>query len=170
MNVMHEGPEYGELFADGDGVGVRYRRRFARRPDEVWRALVEPASLADWLADAEIEPRRGGVARFRFEEGEVAAEVLTWDRTDLLELTWPIAGRGTVVRFNLHPHEAHTDLLLEHRRLPRSGAAREAAGWHARLDRLGAHFERGAVDALARRAELEDAYVRRLAELSPTDH
>lgn len=167
---MSEGPEFGEVFADQDGVGARWRRRYARRPDEVWRALVDPASMADWLGDARIEPRRGGVARLTFDDGRVEAEVLTWDRTDLLELTWPVGGRPTVVRFDLQPHEGHTDLVLEHRRLPWDRAVRQAAGWHAYLDRLAAHFDRGLVDAAERRAELEPAYRRRLDQVVAGDH
>ena len=38
--------------------------------EEVWAALVDPASLSEWLgAEAELDPRPGGAARFRFPDG-----------------------------------------------------------------------------------------------------
>jgi uncharacterized protein YndB with AHSA1/START domain len=49
---------------------VRRELTIAATPDEVWRALVDPASLSAWFgAIAELEPRRGGPVRFRFPEG-----------------------------------------------------------------------------------------------------
>ena len=60
-------------------------------PDEVWRALTDPAELEQWFAnDVELDPREGGEGTFRWDDGDerhaVVEEVdperrfaFTWD-------------------------------------------------------------------------------------------
>jgi len=49
---------------------VRRELTIEATPDEVWGALVEPASLSAWFgAAAELDARRGRPVRFRFPDG-----------------------------------------------------------------------------------------------------
>jgi uncharacterized protein YndB with AHSA1/START domain len=60
-------------------------------PDEVWRALTDPAELEQWFAnDVDLDPVEGGEGTFRWDDGEerhaVVEEVeperrfaFTWD-------------------------------------------------------------------------------------------
>jgi uncharacterized protein YndB with AHSA1/START domain len=79
---------------------ARFTRRYAQAPDEVWRALTEPESLARWLRpgfdvpQTEVEPGR------------------------VLELDWrPPGEEPSVVRIELSPDGAGTVLVLEHARI-----------------------------------------------------
>ena len=46
--------------------------------DEVWAALTDPAELEDWFAnDVVLELRRGGRARFTWDNGESRRAVVT---------------------------------------------------------------------------------------------
>ncbi len=51
---------------------VRREVVFAETPEEVWRALTEPARLEEWFAnDVELTPERGGCGVFRWDDGSV---------------------------------------------------------------------------------------------------
>jgi len=77
--------------------------------DEVWAALTEAERLEEWFAnDVELDPRPGGEAVFRWENGEerrgVVEELeeerrlaLRWDDDGLLEVELDDAGGGTVL-------------------------------------------------------------------------
>jgi len=78
---------------------VRFTRRYAATPAEVWAALTEPESVARWL-------------------GPVPTEVRASEPERLLELDWlPPGDDPSVVRFELVPTEGGTQLVLDHRRI-----------------------------------------------------
>jgi uncharacterized protein YndB with AHSA1/START domain len=80
-------------------------------PEEVWSAITEPERLEQWFAnDVELDPRPGGRAVFRWDNGEertaVVAEVeerrrlgLRWDDggTVVLELEETLDGTRLLV-------------------------------------------------------------------------
>jgi uncharacterized protein YndB with AHSA1/START domain len=79
---------------------VRFRRRYAEPPSEVWQALTEPESLARWLRpgfdakQTEVEPGR------------------------VLELDWqPPGEEPSLVRIELDGDGTGTILVLEHARI-----------------------------------------------------
>lgn len=77
--------------------------------DEVWAALTEAERLEEWFAnDVELDPRPGGEAVFRWENGEerrgIVEELeeerrlaLRWDDDGLLEIELDDAEDGTVL-------------------------------------------------------------------------
>ena len=122
-----------------DGVAsVRFTRRVDAPRERVWRAIVDPADLAAWLAPTTIEPRVGGSVTVGFEDGPVTGVVTAWDPPSLLEYTWIMSGEAadSLVRFELADEAGVTVVELVHTRLPESMARGYAAGWHAYLDRL----------------------------------
>jgi uncharacterized protein YndB with AHSA1/START domain len=66
-------------------------------PDEVWSAITEPEQLERWFAnDVELDPRPGGRAVFRWDNGEERTAVVDEiDAQRRLGLRWDDG--GTVV-------------------------------------------------------------------------
>jgi uncharacterized protein YndB with AHSA1/START domain len=57
-------------------------------PEDVWGFMVDPAALSAWFgADAWLEPRPGGVVRFRFVDGTERRGSVE-EVTTFRELTW----------------------------------------------------------------------------------
>lgn len=125
----------GTLRADGDRCGVRFERLYDFTPTELWSALTDPAQLERWLAKAHRFDRHE--VELRFEDGTTRGRVLEWDEPRVLEYEWRFDGEEeSVVRFELHPQELGTLLVLDHRQLGRPSGAGYSAGWHAHLDAL----------------------------------
>jgi uncharacterized protein YndB with AHSA1/START domain len=128
-------------------VGGRWRVRFTRRlghpREKVWRALTEPEHLAAWFPTTiEGDRAEGAKLRFSFPNGEAAAfdgEMLAYRPPELLEFAW---GPDTI-RLELRPDGDGTELVLLDTLEERGKAARDAAGWHVCLDKLGAHLDGG---------------------------
>lgn len=66
--------QLGEIGLEGDRASVRFERRYAATPADVWSAVTEPDRLARWLGPVEGDLRRGGVVRILFEPetGDIA--------------------------------------------------------------------------------------------------
>jgi uncharacterized protein YndB with AHSA1/START domain len=121
---------------EGDRVGVRFERRLAHPPERVWRAITEPADLAQWFpADIEGDLMTAGAElRFPFREGEAetqSGEVIESDPPRILAYTWG----DQSLRFELEPDGDGTRLVFTHA-LPREETAQVAAGWELRLGAL----------------------------------
>jgi uncharacterized protein YndB with AHSA1/START domain len=148
--------DVGALRNDDERCAVRFERLYDFTPDELWSALTDPHRLGRWLAMADVQPGAGGHVKLGFDDGVTEGRILTWDELRVLEYEWRFTGEdGSVVRFELHPQEYGTLLVLDHRRLGRTAGTGYAAGWHAHLD------------ALAGAIELE-AWQRRFEDLLPT--
>ena len=50
----------GTIERHGDSADLRYERRYPRPIETVWAALTDPTRLADWFAEARVEPHVGG--------------------------------------------------------------------------------------------------------------
>jgi uncharacterized protein YndB with AHSA1/START domain len=130
----------GDVTIAGDALQVVFRRRFTKPVEKVWAAITTPERLADWLADAEVEPRAGGRIRLNWNGGahEMEGRVLVCEPPRSFAWTWNIDERETVVRFDLEPDGGGCWLTLTHSNLsPRAGrGAGVRAGWHAHLEGL----------------------------------
>jgi len=100
---------------------ARFTRRYAEPPDEVWRALIEPASLERWLRPGFPVERR------EVEPGRV------------LELDWrPPGEEPSVVRIELSPAGGGTKLVLDHARIEAARGMQAMRFWHGALERFSA--------------------------------
>lgn len=92
-------------------------------PAKVWRALTEPALLAEWLMANDMRPNVGERFTFRDEptpwwDGMVHCEVLELEEHKRLRYSWQ-SGTGdsrldTVVTWTLTPTPSGTRLALQH--------------------------------------------------------
>ena len=125
-----------------DGPRLRFVRELAHPPEKVWRALTEPAELAEWFPDTieVIEWSVGAPLRFGAKPevgGGFEGEVLSVEPPALLAFRW-----GTdVLRFELEPTAQGTRLTLFDAIDDVGKAARDGAGWHVCLDRLELHAD-----------------------------
>jgi uncharacterized protein YndB with AHSA1/START domain len=126
---------------DGGRWQLRFVRRMGHAPEKVWRALVEPDHMAAWMpARMEGERRAGAALRFVFAEDpsyESTGALLVYDPPRLLEYRW----EDEVLRFELRAVEGGCELTFVTRFEEVGKAARDAAGWHVCLDRLGEHLD-----------------------------
>jgi uncharacterized protein YndB with AHSA1/START domain len=132
----------GQLARRDEQWHLRFTRRLPHPPEKVWRALTEPEHLAAWFpTDIEGERRTGAALRFVFRSGEgptIDGQLLAFDPPTLLELRW---GDGETLRFELRPDDGGTVLTFVNTFDQVGKAARDAAGWHARLDVLEHHLD-----------------------------
>lgn len=87
-------------------------------PEKVWRALTEPALLAEWLLpviDLQLEPG----AEFTFKtqpypgwDGTVDCRFVEIEPNRKLSYTWTVPFLDTVVTFTLSPTESGTRLTI----------------------------------------------------------
>lgn len=96
-----------------------------RPPERVWRALVDPALLAEWLMPNDIQPVIGHRFTFRAQpigdwDGVVRCQVLEVQPNKLLRYSWiggganPAMRLETTVTWTLTPSGGGTTLRLEH--------------------------------------------------------
>jgi uncharacterized protein YndB with AHSA1/START domain len=137
---------------------IRYRRALLAPPARVWRALVTPSEVAQWLGTpVTIEARVGGTFEVRFnDEDRMTGRIVEFEPERRLVLIWHEESRGvpsghatraddrSEVTFELAPGaENGTELTFTHRFI-RAGDRMIGfgAGWHAHLDALAALAER----------------------------
>ena len=116
---------------------VRFERRYPHPVERVWRSVTEPHELERWFpTTVEVDLREGGRMHFTFPGGEAEpmdGEVVELDPPRLFAFLW---GRD-LLRLELEPDGDGTRLRLIQTLSSEDEAARNAAGWHVCLDRLG---------------------------------
>jgi uncharacterized protein YndB with AHSA1/START domain len=116
---------------------LRFERRLQHPPEQVWRALTEPAQLADWFPSrVEVDLRVGGAMHFDFvEEGfTLSGEVTALEAPRRFAFTWG----DDHLHFDLEPEDGGSACMLHFlvELDVRDKAARDASGWHQCFDRL----------------------------------
>lgn len=130
----------GDTGPDGDRGSVRFERKFAASPSNVWSALTEPDRLARWLGDVTGDARVGGRYGLDFGDGdEASGEIVDCDEPSRLALTWEFPGEGTTkLEAVLTAVDGGTLLTLTHTHLQLGDLVQYGAGWHTFLDHLDA--------------------------------
>src|SRR4051812_13354194 len=121
-------------------------------PEQVWQAITQSATLADWMFPNDFEPRVGHQFTFRvppnpkvnFEGLVVHCEVLECAPPDQLAFSWSAGGPvvDTRVSFRLEPEGDGTRVFFEHAGFdlahPFGNQAFRGAefGWAKMLDQL----------------------------------
>jgi uncharacterized protein YndB with AHSA1/START domain len=91
--------------------------------EQVWRALTDSATLAEWMFPNDIEPRVGHQFTFRvpanpkvgFDGMIVRCEVLACEPPEQLAFSWSAGGLAdSRVSFTLEPNGDGTRVLFEH--------------------------------------------------------
>jgi uncharacterized protein YndB with AHSA1/START domain len=129
----------GDLTRAGDRFRLTFTRRLAHPREKVWRAITEPEHLAVWFPDRIVgELRAGSALRFVADAHEdFEGEMTVFDPPSVMELTW-----GTdSIRIELEADGDGTRLRLIDTFDEQGKAARDGAGWHECLDRLGSDLD-----------------------------
>jgi uncharacterized protein YndB with AHSA1/START domain len=94
---------------------------YPHAPDRVWRALTDPAALADWLMENDFVPKLGHKFQFRAKpqpgwRGIVDCEVVALDEPKRLAYTWQgeVDGPKTMVTWTLEAAPGGTKVKLVH--------------------------------------------------------
>jgi uncharacterized protein YndB with AHSA1/START domain len=134
---------YGAYETIENRPALSFERRLSHPVDLVWRAITESDELAHWFPCRVVVDDLGPDAEMTFEfehmpldaPSTMSGRVTEWDPPRRFAFTWgedhlrfelqPIAGEDACV--------LRLTVLLE----ARDKAARDAAGWHVCLDRLG---------------------------------
>ncbi|MEO5716049.1 MAG: SRPBCC domain-containing protein [Luteolibacter sp.] len=103
---------------------IRKELLMPQPPEQVWRAITDSATLAEWMFPNDFEPHLGHHFTFRvppnpkvgFEGLIVSCEVLECEPPRLLVFSWSAGGPvvNTRVSFRLEPDGDGTRLFFEH--------------------------------------------------------
>jgi uncharacterized protein YndB with AHSA1/START domain len=103
---------------------IRREILFPQPPDQVWQAITDSATLAQWMFPNDFQPRVGHRFTFQvppnprvnFDGLTVRCEVLECDPPARLAFSWSAGGpvENTRVSYQLEPHAQGTRLLFEH--------------------------------------------------------
>jgi uncharacterized protein YndB with AHSA1/START domain len=121
--------------ADGERWTVVFVRELGHPPEKVWRALTDPAELAEW-SPFDSDRDLGTVGRATLSMAGVdgaekmEAVVRSARAPELLEYSWG----PDLLRWELEPTASGTRLTLRHTVQDRSFGPKVAAGWHICLD------------------------------------
>ena len=115
---------------------VRFERVYPHPVERVWRSITVPEEMASWFPSrVEVDLREGGAMRFTFDEHvaePMDGRVVELDPPKVFAFMW---GKD-LLRLELAPEGDGTRLTLT-QTLEKDEAARNAAGWHVCLDKLG---------------------------------
>lgn len=124
-------------------------REMHHSAEKIWRALTQPALIADWLMENDFEPVQGHRFNLRtkpmpYWNGVLDCEVLTVEPYERLSYSWNTSGEEagrltTIVTFSLAPIPGGTLLRMEQSgfRIEDEDSYRGAGyGWQRFLDRL----------------------------------
>lgn len=134
----------GKIRRLGSAFEGQIERVFEHDQDSVWRMLVEPQALAQWLAPGSIELRVGGAVHIDFADSGtvINSTVLQLDSKRLLEYSWSNGNEPErPLRWELTAIDGATRLVLTLRIPANEDAARACAGFEGHLEMLAAALE-----------------------------
>jgi uncharacterized protein YndB with AHSA1/START domain len=122
-----------------DRWAIHFTRTLEHPIEKVWRAITEPEHLAAWFPSSVDGDRRAGAPlEFRFDEETVLdGEMIAFEPPHLMEMRWG----DDVLRFELRSEGSRTVLELTDTTPEQGKTARDAAGWHEKLDQLIHHVD-----------------------------
>jgi uncharacterized protein YndB with AHSA1/START domain len=119
----------GTLETVGERPALRFERRLAHPVERVWRAVTDPAELAQWfVAPVDWTPEAGE----RFESLEQPGEIVELEPPRRIAWLWG----GERFGFELRPDGDGCLLVFTHVFDDRALGAQHAAGWELYLGRL----------------------------------
>lgn len=124
---------------------IEHELRVAASPEIVFDYFTDPAKMAQWMGEATLDPRPGGVCRVTpCGHATVLGEFVEIDRPRKVAFTWgweltlfATPPQSTLVEVLLTPHGEHTIVRLTHRRVKPEAVAFHRVGWEHYLARLG---------------------------------
>ncbi|WP_315097736.1 SRPBCC family protein [uncultured Cellulomonas sp.] len=136
----------GVLTRHETGVTVRFERRYATTPADLWSCVTDPQRLARWLGPVYGDLVVGGRYELRMGQDVAGApenavgDILECDAPSRLVLGWEFPGedRSRVV-LDIRADGDGALLVLEHLDLQEAAARGYGGGWHASLDQLDDH-------------------------------
>ena len=115
---------------------VRFERVYPHPVERVWRSITVPEEMASWFpSTVEVDLRERGAMHFTFDPNlaePMDGRVVELDPPKVFAFLW---GKD-LLRLELAPEGDGTRLTLI-QTLEADEAARNAAGWHVCLDKLG---------------------------------
>ena len=102
--------------AQGESISLEFDLPHA--PEKVWRALTDPALLAEWLLPVfDLKLETGAAFAFQTQaypgwDGTVQCRFVEIERNRKLRYTWTVPFLDTVVTFTLAPTSAGTHLSI----------------------------------------------------------
>jgi len=137
---------WGVLTPTPTGVTVRFERRYATTPEDLWSSVTEPDRLARWLGPVYGDLVVGG--RYELRMGDDVADssqnatgdIVECDPPRRLVLRWRFPGEpDSRVTVDVRADGDGALLVLEHLDLEEAAARGYGGGWHASLDQLDDH-------------------------------
>lgn len=92
---------------------VIVERQLAAPAEKVWRALTDPALMADWLMASDFQPVADRPFTFRADWGSVDCRVTAVEPNRSLAYTWSAYGLESLVVWTLTPSGSGTHLRME---------------------------------------------------------
>ncbi len=97
---------------------IRFEAVYPFPPEQVWAALTDSASMAEWLMPNDFAAVIGHRFQFRTKpapgfDGIVDCEVIALEPARRLTFSWKGGGIDTIVNFDLAPSGAGTRLVME---------------------------------------------------------
>ncbi len=150
----------GTFTRHGETIDVRFERFYPHPVEKVWKALVDPARLADWMGESTVEPRAGGrIQTMIGTPGVATGEIRVWEPPHVLEFTWDNwDSHGAVIRYELKAETNGTRLNFSHAQMPYTSSALMLPGWHALFNALG-HALNGTPTGVVGWKDMQDVYV-----------
>jgi uncharacterized protein YndB with AHSA1/START domain len=123
---------------------LEHELRVAASPDTVFDYFTDPAKMAQWIGEATLDPRPGGVCRVSpCGHATMLGEYVEIDRPRKVTFTWgweevlfATPPQSTLVEVSLTPDGEDTIVRLAHRRLKPEAVAFHRVGWDHYLARL----------------------------------
>lgn len=127
--------QLGKFTKERDGYQVKFERVFPFARPLVWDAITNPARLAIWFTDIEMDFREGGAITIYFRDKErtkSSGKIIRINPPHLFQYSW----EDELATWELFEEINSCRLVLTYSKLPDEYAKSVPAGWHILLDQL----------------------------------